>query len=59
MTEEQKLAAIEDWQERAAIMEFDAGMPRPNAESMALRDVVDRRGQEAGRAVQQWRRANG
>lgn len=48
-------AAIEDWVERSSIMEFEAGMRRANAESMALRDVVERRGKEAGQAVQAWR----
>lgn len=48
-------ATIEHFEERAAIHEFDAGIPRPNAESMALREVVEYHGQEAGKAVQQWR----
>jgi hypothetical protein len=50
------LEAIEDWEERSAIMEYDAELPRPNAESLALRDLVARRGQDAGRAVQEHRR---
>jgi hypothetical protein len=51
-------AIIEDFRERAAIMEFCAGLPRINAESMALRDIVARMGQEAGRVVQRWRNSN-
>lgn len=57
MDEESKLAAIEDWEERAAIMEHCAELPRPNAESLALRDLVQRRGQEAGKVVQEYRRS--
>ncbi|EXI76512.1 MAG TPA: hypothetical protein PK440_00635 [Candidatus Accumulibacter phosphatis] len=30
----------EHYEERAAIIEFDAGMPRRAAESMALQDVL-------------------
>lgn len=52
---EQVAAAVEHFEERAAIIEFDAGIKRANAESMALRDVVEHHGQEAGKAVQQWR----
>lgn len=35
-------ALREDFQERAAIMEFDAGMPRDHAECLALLDVLNR-----------------
>ena len=48
--------ALEWFNERAAIYEFEARMPRRNAESMALRDVsakygaaVAKRVKEAGR----------
>lgn len=56
MTDDERDAAIDDWEEKAGVMQYDAGLPRLNAESMALRDVVARRGQEAGRAVQEWRK---
>lgn len=55
ISRDQAAAAIEHFEERAAIIEFDAGLPRANAESMALREVVEYHGQEAGRAVQKWR----
>lgn len=47
--------AIEAFEERAAIREYEAGQPRLNAESGALREVVERYGKEAGRAVQRHR----
>lgn len=31
---------VEQWEERAAIMEFDAGMPRQDAEAAALKDLT-------------------
>ena len=31
-----------EWEERAAIMEYDGNMPRERAEALALADVVDR-----------------
>lgn len=55
ITRDQVAAAIEHFEERAAIIEFDAGIKRANAESLALREVVEHHGQAAGRAVQQWR----
>jgi len=33
----------EEWEERAAIMEFDAGMTRVEAELAALRIILDKR----------------
>lgn len=39
---------IEFIEERSAILEFCAGKPRTAAESLALREVVARYGQEAG-----------
>lgn len=51
---EQVAAAVEHFEERAAIIEFDAGIRRLNAESMALREVVEHHGHEAGKAVQKW-----
>lgn len=36
MTDDQK----ENYEERAAIMEFDAGLPRREAEKLALQDVL-------------------
>lgn len=56
MIDEQRDAAIEDFRERASIMEYDGELPRANAESLALQDVVRRHGKEAGREVQEWRR---
>lgn len=29
------------WDERAAIMEFDGGLPRERAEALALTDILD------------------
>lgn len=49
-------AAIEHYEERAAIVEHEAGLPRINAESMALREVSRIYGAEAARAVNEWRR---
>ncbi|MFP4465289.1 MAG: hypothetical protein ACLFP8_08755 [Alphaproteobacteria bacterium] len=37
---------IESLEERAAIMEFDAGMPRCEAEKAALRDLTERKPDE-------------
>lgn len=53
MTDEE--SAIEHWEERSAIMEFDAGQPRPNAETAALRDTRDVLGLEMARKVQRYR----
>ena len=36
-------AEREDFEERAAILEFDAGMPRPQAERMARQLLEERR----------------
>lgn len=33
------------WDERAAIMEFDGGLPREEAESLALADILRQIGQ--------------
>ena len=41
--------AVEWFEERAAVIEFEAGKSRVHAESMALREVVERLGKEAGR----------
>ena len=41
--------AVEWFEERAAVIEFEAGKSRIHAESMALREVVERLGKEAGR----------
>jgi hypothetical protein len=32
----------EEWDERAATMEFDGGMPRERAEALALADILKR-----------------
>lgn len=37
---EHKAAILEAFEERAAIMEYDAGMPRAEAEARAWRDVL-------------------
>jgi hypothetical protein len=34
------------WDERAAIMEYDGGMPRERAEHLALLDVVEQMSRE-------------
>ena len=54
MTEVEK-AAIEVFEERAAIHEYDGGLSRIKAESMALQDVVKRYGQAVGKTVQRYR----
>lgn len=41
--------ALEHFEERAAVMEFDGGLPREEAERLALAEVVARWG-EAGAA---------
>lgn len=41
--------AVEWFEERAAVIEFEAGKSRVHAESMALREVVERLGKAAGR----------
>ena len=41
--------AVEWFEERAAVIEFDAGKDRIHAESLALQEVVERLGKEAGR----------
>jgi hypothetical protein len=42
----------EEYEERAAIMEFDGGMSRPEAEAAALRDVARRIGREWKRGAE-------
>ena len=41
--------AVEWFEERAAVIEFEAGQRRIHAESMALREVVEHMGKDAGR----------
>lgn len=41
--------AVEWFEERAAVIEFDGGERRAHAESMALREVVEHLGKVAGR----------
>ena len=41
--------AVEWFEERAAVIEFEAGKSRVHAESMALREVVEHLGKAAGR----------
>lgn len=43
--------AVEWFEERAAVIEFEAGQRRIHAESMALREVVEHMGKVAGRAA--------
>ena len=53
---------LEDWQaaydERAAILEYDEGLPRQHAEAVATRWVVEHRGSFSGirRMAAEWRR---
>lgn len=47
--------AIDHFRERAAIVEYDGELPRPNAESLALREVARIYGKDAAKAVQRWR----
>lgn len=55
MTRDEIDDAIEIFEERAAVREYEAGLPRINAESAALRDVVDARGKPIAREVQRYR----
>ena len=41
-----------DWEERAAIMEYDGGLPRERAEALAL-DIIVRQMRRAGIGVRQ------
>ena len=43
--------AIEHFEERAAVIEFDADMPRVKAESLALREIAPKFGTDAAKAV--------
>lgn len=56
MNEIDPVSIMEFWSERSAVIEFEAQIPRINAESMALKEVVARYGQEAGRMVQRHRK---
>lgn len=47
LTDEEKAAAREDFEERAAILEYEANMTRDEAEKMA-RQLVMKRLREAG-----------
>lgn len=49
-------AAIEAWKERAAIIEYEAGMSRIKAESLALREVAAEFGQAEAAKVQAYRK---
>lgn len=51
-------AAIEAWKERAAIIEYEAGMSRIKAESLALREVAVEFGQKEAAKVQAYRNGN-
>ena len=47
---------IEYFEERAAICEYCALLPRANAESIALREVSDLYGKAAARRADIWRK---
>lgn len=55
MTPDEIDDAIEIFEERAAVREYEAGLPRINAESAALREVVDARGKPVAREVHRYR----
>ena len=57
-TQNDTQAVIEEFRERAAIMEYDGGLKRGTAESLALRYVSERYGKDAAKACDEWRRAN-
>jgi hypothetical protein len=40
MTLKQRAAILEWWEERAAILEYDAGLPRAKAEQLARRMIL-------------------
>lgn len=52
------LEAIEHFEHRAGVVEYDGELKRPIAESLALQEVVRIYGQDAGREVQRWREGN-
>jgi len=49
--------ATEDYEERAAIHEHDAGYPRATAESMALRYISEKYGKEVARVIYHGRKS--
>ncbi len=55
MSDDQVDEAIEDFEERAAIIEYEAGLKRYAAESLALREIAETMGKPAAKEVQQWR----
>lgn len=55
MTEFNPHDVWEFFQERSAVIEYEARLPRINAESMALREVSQRYGQPAAKFVQTYR----
>ena len=44
MTDDQK----ENYEERAAIMEFDGGLPRQYAERLAMQEIIRQKADEDG-----------
>lgn len=53
MSSSEALAAKEHYEERAAIYEYDARIDRSKAESMALRDVSVKYGQQVAKQVKE------
>lgn len=58
MTQNEMLSAVEDFRERAAIMEYDGGLKRGTAESLALQYVSRKYGTAAAKACDEWRKRN-
>jgi hypothetical protein len=58
MSAEAESGAVEDFIERAAIMECQGGLKRATAESLALQYVSKKYGTAAAKACDLWRKAN-
>lgn len=49
----------EEFDERAAMHEYEAGMKRGHAESLALRAIADKYGKPMAKLCDEWRKRNG
>lgn len=55
--EEAMLNAVEFFEERAAILAFDGGLRRVNAESVALQETAARYGKPGAKRADDWRKS--
>ena len=58
MTQNETQSAVEDFIERAAIMEYQGGLKRATAESLALQYISKKYGTAEAKACDVWRKAN-